>query len=153
MYTLEGFEKAKAGLRRWVGRFDRYSGNNPNKYQSDIKAARRHVRTIEETLKAAGLVQVSDTDFIEKELDVAFPNAASKQVVEFKGRRFQRWFWPIEKSRSGTSVREWVIVVKSGPLYKPLRMAAMSPGFQNFALLRMSSVTRQVQSISCKMQL
>lgn len=107
MYTLEDFEKAQAELRSWVDRFDRYSGNNPNKYQSDIKAARRHVRAIEESLKAAGLVQLSDTDLIEKELDVTFPNAASKQVVEFKGRRFQRQFWPIEKSRSGKSVREW----------------------------------------------
>lgn len=106
-YTLEDFEKAKVELRSWVDRFDRYSGNNPNKYQSDIKAARRHVRVVEETLKATGLVQLSDTDFIEKKFDVAFPNAAGKQLVEFKGRRFQRRFWPIEKSRSRKSVREW----------------------------------------------
>lgn len=87
-YTLEDFEKAKVELRSWVDRFDRYSGNNPNKYQSDIKAARRHVRVVEETLKATGLVQLSDTDFIEKKFDVAVPNAAGKQRWNLKGDDF-----------------------------------------------------------------
>jgi hypothetical protein len=36
MYTLEDYEKAKAEARKWTDAFDRYSGNNLDKYQSDI---------------------------------------------------------------------------------------------------------------------
>lgn len=32
---------AEAELKLWLDRFDNYSGNNPNKYQADIRAARR----------------------------------------------------------------------------------------------------------------
>jgi hypothetical protein len=107
MYTLEDLEAAKAELSTWVDRFDRYTGNNPNKYHSDIGVARRNVSAIESSLKVNGTIPLSDAELLEKELDTAFPNAKSKQVVEYKGRTFQRRFWPIEKTRSGKNVSEW----------------------------------------------
>lgn len=46
MLTPEDLERARKELQDWQDRFDRYSGNNPDKYQSDIREARRRVREI-----------------------------------------------------------------------------------------------------------
>ena len=106
-YTVDDLEKAREALRAWEDRFDRYTGNNPNKYQSDIKAARREVRMLEDALKADGAIPLNEKEQLERELDAAFPDAKSKQIVEHGGRRFQRRFWPVEKSRSGKTVTKW----------------------------------------------
>lgn len=50
MYSLEGYKKAKSELARWSDAWDDCTGNNPDKYQSDIKAAARKVREIEQYL-------------------------------------------------------------------------------------------------------
>lgn len=107
MYSLEDLEKAKASLRGWEDRFDRYSGNNPNKYQSDIRAIRRQVRMITDALKFAGVLPLTEKEQLEKELDSEFPSAKSKQIVEHRGRKYQRCFWPTETSRSGKNVTAW----------------------------------------------
>ncbi len=107
MYTFDDLENARATLQVSEDRFDRYSGNNPNKYQSDIKTARRNVRVIEDALKAQGVLPLTERENLEKELDAAYPDAKSKQIVEYNGRRFQRQFWPVEKSRSGKTVTDW----------------------------------------------
>ncbi len=39
--------------------------------------------------------------------DELHPDAASKLVVEHKGKRYQRWYFPAEKSNSGKTVHEW----------------------------------------------
>jgi hypothetical protein len=36
-----------------------------------------------------------------------FPDAKSKQVVDFRGKRYRRTFFPLEMSRSGKTVIEW----------------------------------------------
>ena len=48
------------------------------------------MRIIEDALKADGAISLTEKEQLEKELDAAFPNAKSKQVVEHGGRRFQR---------------------------------------------------------------
>lgn len=107
MYTQEDLTKAWEVLKSWQEKFDRYTGNNPDKYQSDIKSARRTVRLIENALKASGQIPLTEQEQLERDLDATFPNAKSKQIVEFQGRKYQRKFWPLEKSRSGKSVTEW----------------------------------------------
>lgn len=107
MYTLDDYEKAKSELRRWSDAWDNYSGNNPDKYQADIKAARRRVRELEEYLKAHGLIERTEREILEKEIDAAFPNAKSKEIVSFRGKRYMRRFFPLEKSRSRKTVNEW----------------------------------------------
>ena len=66
-----------------------------------------HVRTIEDALKANGTLPLTEKEQLEKELDAAFPDAKSRQMVDYNGRRFQRRFWPVEKSRSGNTVTAW----------------------------------------------
>jgi hypothetical protein len=50
---------------------------------------------------------LTEKELLDKELDEAFPNAQSKQIVEHKGRKYRRRFWPLDKSRSGKTVHEW----------------------------------------------
>lgn len=107
VYTSQDLENARTELQRLEKAWDNYRGNNPNKFQSDIKAARRKVRHIEKCLTANGTISLTEHEQLERELDQIFPNAESKQIVEHNGRRFQRRFYPLEKSRSGKTVTEW----------------------------------------------
>lgn len=107
MYTIEDFNKANEELKLWQKRWDNYSGNNPNKYQADIRSARSKVRTISEYLKKSGVIEMSLSEKLNLELDRAFPNAQSKEVVEYKGEKYQRRFYPLEKSRSRKTVTVW----------------------------------------------
>jgi hypothetical protein len=43
---------------------------------------------------------------INKDLDSKFPNARSKEIAEYNGKRYQLRFSPAVKSRSGR-VKEW----------------------------------------------
>ncbi|MDP9993838.1 multidrug resistance efflux pump [Variovorax boronicumulans] len=107
MHTLEDLEAARAALTQSQEKFDRYSGNNPNKFRSEIKSAGAAVRMIEASLKASGLLPRSQQEELEHRLDAAFPNAQSKQTVEFEGKRYTLRFTPAAKSNSGKSVTEW----------------------------------------------
>lgn len=107
MATLEELEEARRDLKEWSDRFDNYSGNNPEKYQADIRAATITVRQLETALKSNGTLPLTEQERLAEELDAAFPRAKSKQIVDHKGRRYQRVFWPLGKSRSGKSVTEW----------------------------------------------
>lgn len=107
MYSLHDLEEARAELAKWQRRDENYTGNNPNKYQASIKASRRMVRLISEALKASGTLERTDKEELEIELNAAFPNAQSKEIVDFQGRRFQRRFYPLEQSRSRKTVTDW----------------------------------------------
>jgi hypothetical protein len=107
MYTIHDYEKAVADLKRWSDAWDNYSGNNPEKFQSDIKAARVKVRLVGRYLKDAGVLPLSEREVLEHELDKAFPNARGNEVVEYNERRYKRQFFPLEKSRSRKTVTEW----------------------------------------------
>ena len=54
-YTLQDLKEAKDQLVVWRQRWDNYSGNNPNKYKSDIKIASSKVKSIEYNLKQQGI--------------------------------------------------------------------------------------------------
>ncbi len=107
MYTLEDLERARTKLREWNDRFDRYTGNNPDKYQSAIKAALRSVQSIESDLKQRGLVSMTEEEQLYAALNDVFPKVRHKEVVEYKGKRYECRFFPLEKSRSRKSVLVW----------------------------------------------
>ncbi|MCA3633527.1 MAG: hypothetical protein INF16_12150 [Methylobacterium sp.] len=44
---------ANTTLERWQRAFDNYSGNNPNKFRSDIRSASERVRRLKMELSAA----------------------------------------------------------------------------------------------------
>ncbi len=107
MYTLDDLKKAQDTLTTWSERWENYSGNNPNKYQSDLKTARAKVRHITDYLKNNGTIPKSEQELLNDELDSHFPNAQSKEIVEYKGKKYKKVFFPEEKSRSGKTVQEW----------------------------------------------
>ena len=107
MYTLKDYERAKTELERWSDRWDKYDGNNPDKYQAGIKRARQHLRRTENYLKSQGVLEMTDHERLEAELDKNFPGAKSKQIVDFRGKRYRRRFSPLQMSRSRKTVIEW----------------------------------------------
>ena len=58
------------------------------------------------TAKTNGTLPLTVQEQLNKDLDAKFPNARSKDVVEFEGKRYQLRFSPAVKSRSG-KVKEW----------------------------------------------
>lgn len=104
---LQQLEVAKRELADWVDRFDNYSGNNPDKYQSNLKHARRAVHELTEECKRAGLLPASEPERIGFELDNLYPDAGSRQVVAFEGRYFQKRFKPGQMSNSRKTVTAW----------------------------------------------
>lgn len=50
----EQLSEARADLQAWLDRFERYDGNNPDKFRSDIDAARRHLQRIERAMRERG---------------------------------------------------------------------------------------------------
>jgi len=107
MYTKADLDAAKAEFEQIEERWANDSSNNPDKYKAECKAARRQVREIEAALKATGEIASTENEVLERELDEAFPNAKSKEIVEYKGKRYIRRFFPLEKSRSRKTVTEW----------------------------------------------
>ncbi|MBB3773736.1 hypothetical protein FHS55_004380 [Angulomicrobium tetraedrale] len=106
-FTIVDLEQAKAKLAAWNERFDEYTGNNPDKYQADIRSARERVREIELALKDAGVIPKTEHEKLEDTLDRTFPNARSKEIVEYEGQKYRRHFMPLERSRSRKSVTVW----------------------------------------------
>jgi hypothetical protein len=106
-YTLKDLDDARAELNRWQERWADSTSNNPDKHEGQIREARRRFREIEESLKATGRLPLTDQEQLEARLDRAFPNAKSKEIVEFEGKKYQRIFYPLERSRSRQTVTEW----------------------------------------------
>jgi hypothetical protein len=111
-YTLDDLKQAEETLVYLEERGDSYRGNNPNTGRG-IETARLEVSLIKDHLRAAGILPPvpprppTEKELLEKELDEAFPNAQSKQIVTHKGQKYQRRFWPFDKSRSGKTVHVW----------------------------------------------
>lgn len=106
-YTLDDHLQATQKLELLHEKWENYSGNNPNKFRADIEASKAEVYRIEQALKEAGLLKRTAEDERDAALDAAFPNAASRQIVEWEGQRFQRRYTPVATSVSGNTVREW----------------------------------------------
>ncbi|WP_326543994.1 hypothetical protein [Pseudorhodoferax sp.] len=109
LYTLDDHTAAKANLDSLNTKWDNYSGNNPNKFRADIEAAKAKLHSIETELKANGLLARTATEERNASLDAAFPNAQSREIVEWEGRKYMRRFTPVSKSLSGKTVNAWDI--------------------------------------------
>lgn len=104
MHTLQDLESAKAVLVSLQDRWENYSGNNPDKFKTDIRLASEKVDSIHEYLKLSGVIALTPQEELWKALDQQFPNARSKEIVTFQGCGYQRKFTPGGKSLSGKTV-------------------------------------------------
>lgn len=105
--SLNDLAAAEAELTRWDDAYANDSSNNPNKYEAQRRDARRAVRCISENLKNQGLIEKSKTEILTEELDRLYPNAQSKKKVNYNGVMYQISYFPLEKSRSRKTVKEW----------------------------------------------
>jgi hypothetical protein len=107
MHTLDDHAAAKTRLEALVRSSDNYDGNNPDKYRALIADARVSVHALEVDLKNRGLLARSPKEELEFRLNLAFPSAGSKQIVDFEGKRYMCRFSPLAKSLSGKTVKGW----------------------------------------------
>jgi hypothetical protein len=104
--TLADLQEAQVDLERQRERRDNYTGNNPNKYVTEVRLAQETVSTLTQALKASGLLARTDHEILEAKLDAAHPKARPKDIVTFENERFQRWMTPATRSLSG-GVATW----------------------------------------------
>lgn len=104
---LEKLREAREKLALANGRWENYDGNNPNKYQTDIADARAEVHRLESLCKQQGLIELSEEEALWARIDAVYPEASSRQIVEFEGACYQRRFSPVSTSRSGKTVKGW----------------------------------------------
>ena len=104
-YSEEDLEEAKQDLERAneIG----MSGNNPNAGRARQQAARNRLRTVEQALKGSGQLEKSQEEKLTEELDKLYPNAKSKTVIEYQGKKYQIRYFPLESSRTGKTIFEW----------------------------------------------
>ncbi|WP_038492309.1 hypothetical protein [Janthinobacterium agaricidamnosum] len=107
MYTLDDLAKAKDELERWNDAFANDSSNNPNKYAAQRRDAGSKVRRITELLKLSGIIEKTEEEKLNDELDGLYPNAAAKSVVSHNGCKYQIRYFPLVQSRSRKTVKEW----------------------------------------------
>ncbi|WP_295929789.1 hypothetical protein [uncultured Xanthomonas sp.] len=106
-YTLDDHVKAKEALELLRSKRSNDSGNNPNKFRTEIETAKARLLDIESTLKEAGILQRTATEQRDHLLDKAFPEARSREVVEWQGKRFMKRYTAASKSLSGKTVYRW----------------------------------------------
>lgn len=104
--ALEDLDAAKAELARWNARWENYSGNNPDKFQTDIRNARDEVERLTEALKAVGVLTYSEQELRDQQLDELAPGSRKDDIVTYEGVTYRRRFTPARKSRSG-AVMSW----------------------------------------------
>lgn len=107
-YTIEDYAAAKAKFDALNEKWENYTGNNPNKYRADIEESKAQMHLIEVELKAAGLLARTAIEERDALLDAAFPNAQSREIVEWQGKKYIRRFTPAAKNLSGNTVKAWV---------------------------------------------
>lgn len=105
MYTLDDHAAAKTELEVLNNKYENYSGNNPNRFRADIETAKAKLHSIESHLKSTGELPRTLEEERDIQLDLAFPNAQSRQVVEWQGKRYMRRFTPVARSLSGKTVK------------------------------------------------
>ncbi len=109
MHTIEDLRQANAALDEVAERWSAaYSENCTNPLDAEAKAAAEKVRHIEEDLRRRGLLPFTAHELLEESLDQRYPDAQSKEVVLYNGKRYRRRFYPLALSKSGKSVKQWV---------------------------------------------
>lgn len=90
--TLEDLQEAKADVAHWDDAWANDSSNNPNKFSSHRRNARRRLHELTAQLKAQGDLESTDHERLCATLDTAAPKARSGQVVDHDGARYRRRF-------------------------------------------------------------
>lgn len=108
MYSLKDLKKAEDEHERIAKLWsDAYSKDKPNEYDFEAREATKRLQTIEQYLKASGVLAFSEHELIEETLNHKYPHAQSRDVVRYQGKRYQKQFIPLELSKTGKTVKKW----------------------------------------------
>ena len=107
VYSVEDLDIAREELTSWSDKIANNRSNNPNKYEAQIRDARIQVREVESYLKDKGLIEKSDHELLNEELDKLHPNAKSNSIHSFNGKQYKIRYFPLVKSRSRKTIKEW----------------------------------------------
>jgi primosomal protein N'' len=97
---LEDLEREK----RWDSGF---GPNNPGAERRKLNDHYRRLREIEDYLKDTGVIEKTEKEKLNEQLDTLYPSARSKSIEEYNGKKYRCRYFPIETSKSGKTVHEW----------------------------------------------
>jgi hypothetical protein len=109
-YTVDDMVAAQAELDHARRRFDDYDGNNPNKHRASLDVARLKLQIIISDLQLRGVIpkpEPTEQQRLKQALDDKFPDARSRDEVEYEGKRYRLRFAPARMSRSSKTVMKW----------------------------------------------
>ncbi len=106
-YTPQSLEEARERLAIVEEHDANYTGNNPNKYRSEIQEALAEVQKIERTLKEHGLLEATEHELASFALERGHRYAKSGEIVEYNGNLYRRRYSPLSYSRSRKTVTRW----------------------------------------------
>jgi hypothetical protein len=104
-------------------RYDAYEGNNPDRHRVPLQRAQETVDRLERSCRRLGLLPGSEHDVLEAELDAEFPKAENGQIVQARGRWYQRRFsvGSVSRNRNPTSwVARWDELSEADPKVRRL---------------------------------
>jgi hypothetical protein len=103
-----------ADLERELAREESGRHSNPGRTRRWNREHFERISTIRKHLIEQGDLprpikspEMLEQERIEAELDRLYPNAESKLIVEYRGERWQRRYYPLSTSRSGKTVHAW----------------------------------------------
>lgn len=109
MYNLEDLKTAQEEFEYWSELWaQEYSEKQlTNRYDTQAKKASLKLKEIEDYLKSNGVIAYTKDELANESLNSKYPNAKSRDVQQFNGVRYQKRFFPVKKSKSGKTVKEW----------------------------------------------
>lgn len=106
-YTVDDLRKAREELDLLNERDANDTSGNINKYCSRIKSAQDRVNYIERDLKLRGIIEMSEVEKLDHDLDQLYPYAKNHTVVTHAGKKYEIKYFPRRMSRSRKTVMEW----------------------------------------------
>jgi len=106
-YTIADLEKAKKTYDYYLKLMGDYDGGNLHKYHAEVSRSGVKVTEIERSLKAAGILEMTEQERLDARLDKLYPYATSRRIIEYNGKKYQLRYYPLSASRSGKTVLEW----------------------------------------------
>lgn len=106
-YTVEDLEEAHTKLSEAYEAINEDTSNNPDTMRGPINQWSKKVHAIERALKEVGEIPASEEERIGFILDRMYPEKGNKEIVAFRGKKYQRRFRSNVRSRSRKSVTQW----------------------------------------------
>lgn len=84
--------------------------NNPNAFRRKRQEHMQRLREIENSLIEQGILkepELTEEQKLNLELDQLYPDAESRTIVEYEGKKYQIKYFPKSTSLSGKTVKQW----------------------------------------------